>query len=90
MATEGTFGSLATYTVEIYLGNNTNIDKRGIYPLPSTIPQDLVDRAATESVYLVTNDSQNAPAGWPVKLINRFQKGIGDRYMSLYEVIPNN
>lgn len=90
VATEGTFGSLATYAVEIYLGDNKNVEKRGIYPLPEKIPDDLMLRASRMPVYLVTNDSQKIPPGWPLKLIHRYQKGIGDYYMSLYEVIPSN
>lgn len=90
VATEGTFGSLATYTVEIYLGDNKNVDKRGIYPLPEKIPADLVERASKMPVYLVINDSQKPPANWPLKLIARYQKGIGDYYMGLYEVTPNH
>ena len=90
VATQGTFGSLPTYAMEIYLDENKNIEKRGIWPLPKDIPEDLVKRAKTIPVYLVLNDSPEVPSGWPVKLINRFQKGIGSAFMSLYEVIPNN
>lgn len=90
VATEGTFGSLATYTIEIYLGDNKNIDKRGIYPLPPDIPNDLVERAQKMPVYLVINDSQKPPVKWPLKLIARYQKGIGDYYMGLYEVTPSH
>jgi len=89
VATEGTFGSLATYTVEIYLGENKKIEKRGIYPLPEKIPSDLLKRAKEMPVYLVTNDSQNAPPGWPVKVLTRYRKGIGDYFMTLYEIIPS-
>jgi 4-amino-4-deoxy-L-arabinose transferase-like glycosyltransferase len=90
VATQGTFGSLPTYAIEIYLDENKNIEKRGIWPLPEDIPEDLVRRAKTMPVYLVLNDSPEPPAGYPVKLIQKFRKGIGDSYMSLYEVIPNN
>src|SRR3989344_3185139 len=90
VATEGTFGSLPTYAMEIYLDENKNIEKRGIWPLPKDIPEDLVKRAKNMPVYLVLNDSAMPPAGWPVKLIDKFQKGIGDSYMSLYEVVPSD
>ncbi len=89
VATEGTFGSLATYTIEIYLGDNHNVDKRGIYPLPEKIPADLLERAAKMPVYLVINDSQKPPPSWPLRLIARYQKGIGNYYMGLYEITPN-
>ncbi len=90
VATQGTFGSLPTYAMEIYLDENKNIEKRGIWPLPEDIPEDLVKRAKTMPVYLVLNDSAEPPAGYPVRLIQKFRKGIGGAFMSLYEVIPNN
>lgn len=90
VATEGTFGSLPTYAMEIYLDENKNIGKRGIWPLPEDIPKDLVERAKTMPVYLVLNDSPKPPAGYPIRLIQKFRKGIGSAFMSLYEVIPNN
>ncbi|MGE5041287.1 MAG: ArnT family glycosyltransferase [Candidatus Levyibacteriota bacterium] len=88
VATQGTFGSLPTYAIEIYLGNNKNIEKRGIYPLPDKIPPDLVQKAKVMPVYYVFNDSENAPASWPLKLIAKYQKGIGDRHLSIYQVQP--
>jgi hypothetical protein len=89
VVTEGTFGSLPTYATEIYLDENKNIDKRGIWPLPNEIPNDLIVRTQTQKVFLVFNESQTPPPSWPLTLINRYQKGIGDSYMSLYEVISN-
>lgn len=88
VATEGTFGSLPTYAVEIYLGDNRNIDKRGIWPLTQDIPQDLLEKAKKMPVYFVFNQSLNPPLGWPLKFIAKYQKGIGDSYMSLYQVNP--
>ena len=90
VASEGTFGSLATYAVEIYLGENKNVGKIGIYPLPPVVPQDLIKKASKMPVYFILNDSENPPATWSnIKLIAKYQKGIGDSHMSLYEVIPN-
>ena len=88
VATEGTFGSLPTYATEIYLDENKNIKKRGIWPTPSEIPEDLVEKAEKMRVFYVLNDSRVAPPSWPVKLIAKYQKGIGKSYMSLYEVLP--
>ncbi|OGH45679.1 MAG: hypothetical protein A3H82_02355, partial [Candidatus Levybacteria bacterium RIFCSPLOWO2_02_FULL_39_26] len=75
VATEGTFGSLPTYAMEIYLDENKNIQKRGIWPLPREIPRDLVEKAATMKVYLVLNTTQVSPDNWPIKLVTRYQKG---------------
>lgn len=89
VATQGTFGSLPTYATEIYLDENKNIEKRGIWPIPPQIPPDLVEKANTMRVFFIFNDTPEAPAGWPVKLVAKYQKGIGNSYMSLYEVLPN-
>lgn len=86
--TQGTFGSLPTYAMEIYLGENKNIEKRGIYPLPGEIPGDLLKKANVMPVYFVFNDSENAPETWPLTLIAKYQKGIGDRHLSIYKVNP--
>lgn len=88
VATEGTFGSLPTYSMEIYLGRNENIEMRGIYPLPEFIPPDLQEKASMMPVYLVTNDSETPPISWPLTLISKYQKGIGDRHLSIYKVNP--
>lgn len=87
VASEGTFGSLPTFAIEIYLGNNKNIEKRGIWPLPSQIPEDLIIKTKSMPVYFIFNESQYPPPEWPLKFIDRYQKGIGDSYMSLYEVV---
>ncbi len=88
VATQGTFGSLPTNSVEIYLGDNKNIEKKGIYPLPEKIPQELIQKAKVMPVYFVFNDSENAPSNWPLILIAKYQKGIGDRHLSIYRVNP--
>lgn len=88
VASEGTFGSLPTFAVEIYLGENKNIDKEGIWPVPSTIPVDLLEKAKVMPVYFIINQEQNPPSGWPLKLIARYQKGRGNSYINLYQVSP--
>ena len=89
VATEGTFGSLPTYATEIYLDEVKNIKKRGIWPTESQIPEDLVKKAEKMRVFYVFNDSKEAPPSWPVKLLSKYQKGIGNSYMSIYEVLPS-
>ncbi len=90
VASEGTFGSVPTLGVEIYLDNDKNIEKRGIYPLPQTIPQDLLEKAKTMPVFMVFEQTQTPPSGWPLKLIVKYQKGIGNIYMSIYQVLPKS
>lgn len=86
VASEGTFGSLPTYAVEIYLGDNKNVEKRGIWPIPEKIPDDLVEKSNVMPVYFIFNQTQEPPKGWPLKFIARYQKGIGNSYTSLYKV----
>lgn len=88
IASEGTFGSLPTYAVEIYLGDNTNVEKGGIWPVPADIPAFLLADAAKMPTYMIFNQTQVVPSGWPVKLIAKYQKGVGNSYISLYQVIP--
>lgn len=88
VASEGTFGSLPTYAVEIYLGDNRNIEKRGIWPVPKTVPDDLMEKAKAIPVYFIFNETQNPDSSWPIKLLLRYQKGKGNSYMSLYKITP--
>jgi len=86
--TEGTFGSVPTLAIEIYLDSNPNILKRGLYPIPDRIPQDLLDRAKDMPVYVVFNQSSVPPFEWQRYLvpIARYQKGIGSAGMSVFQV----
>ncbi len=91
--TGGTFGSLPTYAMEIYLDENKNIGKRGVYPIPKNIPEDLLSRAKTMPVFVFISNqkefNQNL-SNWPIRLIVEYKKGKGDAYTRLYEVIPSN
>lgn len=90
VATEGTFGSLPTYSVEIYLGENKNIEKMGYYPLPPEIPEELKEKAKVMPVYFVFNETQNPPEDtWPIRKIAEYQKGNGSEYMRVYEVVAS-
>lgn len=90
VASLGTFGSLPTYAVEIYLGDNKNVEKRGIFPVPDIIPQDLLDKAKDMKVYVFfSNQSEQFEdkiKSWPLKQILEYRKGIGKVYSRLYEV----
>lgn len=90
VATEGTFGSLPTYSVEIYLGENKNIEKMGYYPLPPEIPQELIEKAKVMPVFFVFNETQDPPEDtWPIRKIAEYQKGRGNDYMRVYEVVAS-
>lgn len=91
IATEGTFGSVPTLGLEIYLDGNKNIEKRGIWPVPETVPADLLEKAKSMPVFFVFNNTQGPlkPA-WVshVKLLQQYKKGTGDAYMRIYQIIP--
>lgn len=90
VASEGTFGSVPTLGMEIYLDKDTNIEKQGIYPIPSVIPSILIKKAQTMPTYMVFEQTQVPPAGWPLTFVTKYQKGIGNWYMSIYQVIPQS
>lgn len=89
VASLGTFGSLPTYSTEIYLGDNKNVDKRGIFPVPSEVPQDLLEKSKKMPVFLFVSNQhefEQQIKNWPIKLIVQYQKGVGDSYSRLYKV----
>lgn len=89
VASEGTFGSIATYSIEIYLGSNKNIEAKGYWPVPYDIPKEILLKAQEKPAYMIFNQSQKPPMGyWPISFIAKYQKGHGDSYISLYKVIP--
>lgn len=90
VASEGTFGSLPTYAVEIYLGENKNIEKQGIYPLPNELPADINEKAKIMPTFFILNESDAPPPLWTLQEIGVFQKGSGNAFMRLYRVIPQN
>lgn len=85
VASEGTFGSLPTYAVQIYLGDNRNVSEEGIWPVPSQIPQDLLQKAKTMDTYMIFYQ-QATPPSWPLQLVAEYRKGIGHVYLRLYKV----
>lgn len=85
----GTFGSLPTYAVEIYLGDDKNVEKMGIYPVPQKIPDDIYKKAKIMPVYVFTSNQMEFDANvrlWPVKELLSYKKGAGDTYTRLYRV----
>lgn len=85
--TQGTFGSLPTLGLEIYLDTDKHIQKRGLWPVSDTIPHDLLEKAKTMPVYVVFNQT-DVPPLWPVRLVAKYQKGIGSAYLRIYQVVP--
>jgi 4-amino-4-deoxy-L-arabinose transferase-like glycosyltransferase len=91
VASLGTFGSLPTYSVEIYLGDNKNIGKEGIYPVPKEIPQGLLEKSKEMPTFLFFSNQQGFEEPiktWPLKLLVEYEKGIGKSYSRLYRISP--
>ena len=89
VASPGTFGSLPTFTTEIYLGKNKNVEKKGYYPIPSEFPKELVEKSKKMPVYLFFSNQKEFEEyvkTWPLKLIVQYKKGIGDSYSKLFIV----
>lgn len=88
VASEGTFGSLPTYAVEIYFNNNDHVLKQGVWPLEQTMPLDIASKSAEFPSFMIFNQTQVPPSGWPVQFIAKYQKGTGNTFISLYKIIP--
>jgi len=87
----GTFGSLPTFTTEIYLGENKNVEKKGYYPIPSEFPQELADKSKKMPVYLFFSNQKEFELqikNWPLLKLMEIQKGKGEAYSVLYKIIP--
>lgn len=91
VASLGTFGSLPTFTTEIYLGENKNVEKKGYYPIPSEFPRELADKSKKMPVYLFFSNQKEFELqikNWPLQKLIEIQKGNGDSYSVLYKIIP--
>ena len=88
VGTEGTFG-LNPAVYEIYLKKNENVIIRGYWPV-NNVPQELLDFAEIYPTYLVFKDKQLIPDNWPLKLIAKYRRGLGNTYLYFFQVIPEN
>ncbi|KKR58785.1 MAG: hypothetical protein UU05_C0002G0043 [Candidatus Curtissbacteria bacterium GW2011_GWA1_40_47] len=88
VGTEGTFG-LLPYSLLIYFYGEKNIEIHGFWPV-SDIPQQVLDAAKVKKTFFIFNENQKLPddPGNPhLKLIGKYQKGIGNSFMRFYEVV---
>lgn len=84
VGTEGTFG-LNPAVLEIYLGLNKNIEIYGYWPV-NEVPRDLVEKAMEYPTYLMFKEKQNIPSNWPLTLIAKYRRGLGNTYLYFYQV----
>ena len=87
VGTEGTFG-LNPAVYEIYLGTNKNVEIHGFWPV-SQVPQLLLNTSRQYPTYLIFKEKQDIPADWPLKLIAKYQRGLGKTYLYFYQVDPS-
>lgn len=86
VVTEGTFG-LMPYALEIYLVDNPNVVIRAVWPLPDAMPEEIRAASQDRVSFLVLNESQEPPAGWPLTLVGEYQKGSrADRHLRFYRI----
>ncbi len=85
--TEGTFG-LLPYAIELYLVDHPNVSIRGTWPIPAIPPQEIIDSALVKSTYMILNQTQYIPIGWPLELIAEYQKGTNrEKKLRLFRVL---
>ena len=68
---------------------NPNITIDGIWPVPDSMPQKVLDAVLKEPTYLVLNQKQTVPLGWNLTLVGQYEKGKrADQFMRLYKIEP--
>ncbi len=95
VATASTFG-LMPQSLEIYLGQNPNIEIKGYWPVTKDIPVELQIKSQTKPTYVIfyapcdyCKESGNAPSNWPLEIVFRLSKQDEDTFYTLYRVVPN-
>jgi len=88
IGTQGTFG-LYPYALNIYFRGNKNVHIFSYWPVdPGKLPSDILEYAKHYKTYFVFNENQKEIKNPNLKLIAKYQKGVGESYMRLYEVSP--
>ncbi|MEK9146637.1 MAG: glycosyltransferase family 39 protein [Patescibacteria group bacterium] len=88
IGTEGTFG-LLPYALQIYFFGQKNIHIIGFWPVNADdLPEQILDLSKKGPTYFVFNENQKDINSPKLKLIEKYQKGVGASYMRLYQVVP--
>lgn len=88
VGTEGTFG-LLPYALQIYFYGQPNIHIIGFWPVNADdLPQQILDISRSQPTYFVFNENQRDITNPRLKLIGKYQKGVGASYMRFYQVTP--
>ncbi len=93
VGTQGTFGLMPT-ALEIYLGENKNIQLQGYWPIENEPPKELLEKEKLMPTYVLfyqpcTNCPKigEAPITWPVKEVAQYKKGYGNSSLRIYQVM---
>ena len=87
VGTEGTFG-LLPYALLIYTYGQSNIHITGFWPVdPNKLPAQILEFSQKYPTYFVFNENQKDIQNPHLKLLEKYQKGQGDSYMRLYQVV---
>ena len=86
IGTQGTFG-LYPYALNIYFRNNKNVHIFSYWPVnPEELPGEILEYAKNNKTYFVFNENQKEIKNPNLSLVAKYQKGIGNSFMRLYEV----
>src|SRR3990167_1596069 len=86
IGTQGTFG-LYPYALNIYFRNNQNVHIFSYWPVdPEELPGEILEYAKNNKTYFVFNENQKEIKNPNLSLVAKYQKGVGNSFMRLYEV----
>jgi len=86
IGTQGTFG-LFPYALNIYFRDNQNLHVFSYWPVdPENLPSEILEYAKSHKTYFVFNENQKEIKNPNLSLVAKYQKGIGNSFMRLYEV----
>ena len=88
IGTQGTFG-LFPYALNIYFRENKNVHIFSYWPVdPENLPSEILEYAKNNKTYFVFNENQKEIQNPNISLVAKYQKGVGNSFMRLYEVSP--
>ena len=87
VGTEGTFG-LLPYALQIYFYDHHNVHIFGFWPVDTeNLPAQIINIAKNQKTYFVFNENQKEITNPDLKFIEKYQKGKGNSYMRLYQLV---
>ena len=54
------------------------------------VPEELLESAKKYPTYLIFKEKQNIPKVWPLELIAKYRRGLGNTYLYFFKVLPVN